>query len=331
MKELRVGIVGCGGIAGFHLNAYRGIKGVKVVSVFDVNEKAARAFAAEVDARVASSVKEMARDDGLDAVSICTPPVAHLDNCRPFLKNRIPILCEKPLEVNAARAARLTTAVKASRTLFMVAFCHRFHPPIVELKKLIKSGVLGKPILFRNIFGGHNPLRGNHRVNPEVSGGGCLIDHCSHSVDLFRFLVGDPTEVQAVAANVLQKLAIEDFGMIHLIRNGKSFGEITASYSLRSCRNRVEWYGTKGAAWVNYGSADCPELEYAIPGQESTAVDCSGHPDRFLGEVGHFVDCIRKRRKPVISVDDGLKAGRIAEAIYASVEKGKRMAVKGMK
>ena len=330
-RELRIGIVGCGKIARAHLNAYHEIEGTTIAGVFDVNGRAARAFAAETGARAASSVEEMARNDGLDAVSICTPPAAHLENCRPFLKERIPILCEKPLEVNAARAARLAAAVKEDRTQFMVAFCHRFHPPIIELKKLIRSGVLGRPILFRNIFGGYLPLRGNHRAKPELSGGGCLIDHCCHSVDLFRFLVGDPTEVQAVAANVMQKLAIEDFGMIQLSRNGRCFGEITASYSLRVCGNWVEWYGTKGTAVVSYGNPGHPDLQYRIAGEDWTTVDCSGHPDRFLGEVGHFTDCVRKGRKPAITVDDGLKASRIGAAVYASAEKGGRVAIPGMR
>jgi len=130
------------------------------------------------------------------------------------------------------------------------------------LKRLIREGVLGRAVLFRNIFGGYLRLRGNHRADPAVSGGGCLIDHCCHSMDLFRFLVGDPTEVQAVAANVSQKVPIEDFGMIHLSRRGRSFGEITASYSLKVCRNWVEWYGTKGTALVSYGNPGEPDLQF---------------------------------------------------------------------
>ena len=327
-SALRVGIVGCGGIARAHLSAYHAAEDVEVVSVFDVAPKAARALAQATGARVARSAGEMARKGRLDAVSICSPPVAQLANCRPFLAAKISVLCEKPLEVNARRAARLADEVKRSRARFMLAFCHRFHPPIIELKKLVRAGTLGRPILFRNIFGGYLRLTGNHRVDPKLSGGGCLIDHCCHAVDLFRFLVGDPTEVQACTANVIQKAPVEDFGMIHLMKGCKAFGEITASYSLKVCRNWVEWYGTKGSAVVNYSRMDLPELAYKVHDSKWTTIDCSSHPHRFAGEIAHFLDCVRRRRKPSITVDDGLKASRIAAAIYASAATRKRVEVK---
>ncbi len=324
--KLRVGIVGCGGIARAHLAGYRNASGVEIVSAYDVVAPAAGAFAAEAGARVAESIEEMVRLDKLDAVSICTPPAVHLVNSLPFLEAKIPVLCEKPLELNARTAAKLATAVRRSRTLFMTAFCHRFHPAIIELKKLIDAGALGKPVLFRNIFGGYIDMKHNHRAKPELSGGGVIVDNGSHSVDLFRFLVGEPTAVQATAGKVVQKLPIEDFGVITLERNGKAFGEILSSYSLKVCGNWVEWYGTQGTALVSYWNDGQPDLVYKAEGQPSwTPVDCSAHPDRFTGEIAHFVECIRTgRKKPAVSVDDGYRAAVVIQAAYASVAKGKR-------
>jgi len=327
-RTLRIGIVGCRDIARAHLAAYREAGEAEVVSVYDISTKAAARAAEAAGAQVAASLDEMARRHDLDAVSVCSPPAAHLDNCRPFLREGVAVLCEKPLEVNARRAARLADEARRSRSVFMVAFCHRFHPPIIELKRLIREGVLGRAVLFRNIFGGYLRLRGNHRADPAVSGGGCLIDHCCHSMDLFRFLVGDPTEVQAVAANVSQKVSIEDFGMIHLSRRGRAFGEITASYSLRVCRNWVEWYGTKGTALVSYGNPGVPDLQFRTDDGDWTPVDCSSHPARFVGEVRHFLDCVRRRRRPAITAADGLKANRIAAAVYASAARRRRVAVR---
>ncbi len=329
-REMRVGIVGCGGIARAHADGYKSAGRAKIVMVYDPAHKAAKRLAAETGATAAGSLAEMIKDDHLDAVSICSPPAAHMDNCAPFLKAGIPVLCEKPIEVNAVRAARLAAVARRSGTIFMTAFCHRFHPSIIELKKLIGNGLLGRPLLFRNIFGGYSKLKGNHRTKPEISGGGCLVDHCAHSVDLFRFLVGEPAYAQAFAGNIMQKLRIEDFGMIHLATRGnKAFGEITASYSLKGCGNYVEWYGTKGLAIISYWNASHPDLTYKLEhDKEWTTVDCSRHPGRFAGEISHFLDCAAKRRQPSITADDGLKAARIAHAIYASVARGRRVAVR---
>ncbi len=328
--KLRVGIVGCGGIARAHLAGYRNAEDVEVVSVFDVAAPAAQALAAESGARVAESIADMIRLDKPDAVSICTPPGVHLANSAPFLAAGIPVLCEKPLELNARTAAKLAAAAQRSRALFMTAFCHRFHPAIVELKKLIDAGTLGKPVLFRNIFGGYIDMKGNHRARPEMSGGGVIVDNGSHSVDLFRFLVGEPTSVQAMAGHVAQKLPIEDFGMIALERNGKVFGEILSSYSLKVCGNWVEWYGTRGTAAVSYWNEGQPDLACKVEGAQGwTAVDCSALPDRFTAEVGHFITCIRTgRRKPAVSASDGYRAAVIIQAAYQSVAKGKRIAVR---
>lgn len=329
-KKLRIGIVGCGGIARAHLGAYRRVGGVEIVSVFDPVKKAVKVFAEETSARVARSLDVMAKQDALDAVSVCSPPFAHLDNCRPFLREGIAILCEKPLEVNTVRATRLAAMARRSKGVFMVAFCHRFHPAILELKRLIDRDVLGKSVFFRNIFGGYLPLKGNHRTDPKLSGGGCLIDHCCHSVDLFRHLVGDPSSVQALAGNILQKFPIEDFGLIHLERRGRAFGEIAASYSLKVCGNWLEWYGTRGTAILSYWNPGTPDLSYRVEGgKEWIVVDCTNHPDRFTGEIMHFLDCVHRGKTPSVTADDGLKANRIVAAIYRSVTAKKRIAVGG--
>ncbi len=328
-NKMRIGIVGCGGIATAHLDGYKNDGSARIVAVYDISKTSAEKMAGGTGARVASSPEEMVERDQLDAVSVCTPPGAHLDNCKPFLRAGIAVLCEKPLEADFRRAAKLALLVRKSKSIFMTAFCHRFHPAVLELKALIQKKVLGEALLFRNIFGGYLDLAGNHRVNSRLSGGGCLIDHCAHSMDLFRFLVGDPTGVQAFASNIMQKLPIEDFGMIQLSMGDRAFGEITASYSLKGCGNFVEWYGSKGMAIVSYWNEGFPDLKYRIEGDAQwITVDCGRHPDRFTGEIQHFLDCVRSGKKPSVTADDGLKVNRIAERTYHSVKRKKKVAIR---
>ena len=334
MKEpLRIGIVGCGGIARAHLQAYQAVGDVDIVSVFDVNSQAAESFAADANARAAASIQAMVQDDNLDAVSVCTPPGVHVENCQPFVRARIPVLCEKPFAADARQAARLVALVRQHRSLFMVAFCHRFHPAIIELKKLIATGDLGKPLLFRNIFSSAVPIKGNHRANPALSGGGCLIDNGSHSIDLFRYLVGEPTSVHAFIGNVAQKLPIEDINVLTVEMKGKALGEITSSYSIAIGANWVEWHGTKGTAVINYwndgyNNTPLPDLAYRVAGDTAwRSVDCSAHPDRFAGEIAHFLNCVRNRKKPLITVDDGMASIRVVQAAYKSAKSGRRVAL----
>jgi len=328
-RILRIGIVGCGKVARAHVLGYQSAKNVDVVSVFDVSPGAARKLVQQAKmpgARVTKSLEEMVTKDRVDAVSICTPPAFHYESAKPFLAAGIPVYCEKPLELDATTARKFAAAVKRSGTLFMMGYNHRFYGPIIEMKKIIKTGILGKPLLFRNIFGGWMKLKGGHRADPKLSGGGCLVDHCSHSLDLFRYLVGEPTHVQAWAGNVMQDTAIEDFGMIHLSMGGKAFGEITASYSLPAAPNWVEWHGTKGSALANYWNVGHPDLAIQLAGGKYKAVDCSKHNEnRYLNAIQHFIKCVRKKTAPCITAEDGLRVSKIVAAIYKSDREGRRI------
>ncbi|MFC1453046.1 Gfo/Idh/MocA family protein [Verrucomicrobiota bacterium] len=326
--RLRVGIVGCGGIAHAHLGGYGGLADVEIAGVFDPDREAAERFAGKAGTSATASVEELIRKHSPDAVSICSPPSAHLENAVPFLEAGIPILCEKPLERNAATATALFREVKKRGTLFMTAYCHRFHPPIVELRSMIRAGTLGDPLLFRVIFTGFLDLATNHRGKLALSGGGCIMDNASHAVDIYRDLVGDPTHVQAFSATVVQDAEVDDFGLIHLSADERVFGEITVSYSLPVGAAAVEWYGSKGTAIIAYFDPAKPDLTYRREDDsEWTPVDCSNRPDRFAGEVSHFVDCVRRKETPLVTAADGLKASQVIAAAYESAAQGRRIAV----
>jgi predicted dehydrogenase len=328
-SKLKIGIVGCGGIANHHVKGYLATGEAEIAMVYDVAKASAERMAGQTGASVAGSLEALA-GAGLDAVSVCTPPGVHLSNCRPLLDAGVAVLCEKPLAASLADAEALAAAATASRAPFMVAYCHRFHGPIVELKRLIDAGTLGEPVLFRNLFGGFLSLAGNHRVTPELSGGGVLVDNGSHSVDLFRHLVGEPTTVQAFAGNAVQDLAVEDIAMLHLAAGGRRFAEIASSYSLKVCGNWVEWYGTKGTAIVSYGNAGQPDLSYRLEGQKDwTPVDCTAHRPRFEAEVRHFLACVRDGSQPAVTAQDGVRAARVIDAAYASARDGRAVRLAG--
>lgn len=321
--ETRIGIVGCGGISRAHVQAYKQA-GARIVLVYDVNQAAAEALAKEVGAQVADSLAAMAGAGAVDAVSICTPPAFHLEHCLPFVRARIPVLCEKPLEVSVPRARRLAAAVKKHRSLFMTAYCHRFHPPVIAAKKLIASGALGRPLFFRNMFAGKFVLKGNHRADPKLSGGGCVADNAAHAVDIFRFLVGDVTAVQAQVANVAQKEKVEDFGLLFLRGKKGCMGEIACCYSTPVATNFVEVLCEKGAVTINYWIPGRPDIVYRREGDSAdTVIDVSQAPDRFTAEVAQFLQCVRTGAKPAVTVADGLASAEVIAAAYASAKSGK--------
>lgn len=326
-RELQVGVVGCGGISRAHVTAYRQA-GAKIALVYDVNRAAAQALAQEVGAQVAGALADMAQPGAVDAVSICTPPAFHLEHCLPFVRARIPVLCEKPLEISVPRAQRLAAEVKKRRGLFLTAYCHRFHPPVVEARKLIASGAIGRPLFFRNQFAGKFVLKGNHRADPKLSGGGCVADNAAHAVDIFRFLVGDVTAVQAQVANLAQKEKVEDFGLLFLQGKKGCVGEIACCYSTPVATNFVEVLGDKGTITINYWVPGRPDITVRCEGDTAdTVIDVSQAPDRFTAEIRHFLDCVAGKAKPAVTVADGLASAQVIAAAYASAKSGKRIRI----
>lgn len=329
-KTLRIGIVGCGGISRAHARAYGEAGGARVTQVYDISDDVAIARAKEYGASPAPSLQAMVESGELDAVSVCTPPVAHTDNCAPFLKAGIPVLCEKPLEVDAARAGRLATLVRRTGTPFMVAFCHRFHPPVIAAKRVLARGTIGRPLLFRCTFAGVYPLGGNHRADPAVSGGGCVADNAAHAVDLYRFLVGEVRAVQAQTAHLVQRVKAEDFGMLFLKGDKGSVGEVLVSYSTYGADNVVQVFGSRGTVTINYWVPGRPDLVVQVAGEkEPRPIELKDSPDRFVGEVRHFLDCVRRHRSPSVTIADGLRNAQIITAAYASADTGRITKVLG--
>ncbi|GIV20222.1 MAG: dehydrogenase [Armatimonadota bacterium] len=315
---LRVGLIGAGGIGRTHLASYERVREAQIVAVTDIHEETARAAAQQVGAEVFRSAQEMLERSELDAVDICTPPVAHLEAALLAIEKGLHVLCEKPLAHHPDAARRMVQAAEARGVKLMTAFCHRFHPPIVALKRLIDAGELGDIVMFRNRFAG--PFKGVEErwfSDKEVAGGGVLMDTSVHSIDLFRFLVGEVARVQAVTRQTNPAIGeVEDTAIVLLSTSDKRMGVVEASWVLAAGFNVVEVYGTEGAAMVHYW--DGFKSRYKTNRMDDWQPLEEVGPDRFVGEIQHFVDACLGRTELQVTGYDGLRAVEIVYEAYAS-------------
>jgi len=317
-RQLRVGLIGAGGIGRTHLSSYERVREAQIVAVTDINEEVARAAAQQVGAEVFRSVEQMLERSELDAVDICTPPVTHLDAALPAIEKGLHVLCEKPLAHHPDAARKMVQAADAKGVKLMTAFCHRFHPPIVALKRLIDAGELGEVVMFRNRFAG--PFKGVEErwfSDKEVAGGGVLMDTSVHSIDLFRFLVGEVARVQAVTRQTNPAIGeVEDTAIALLSTSDNRMGVVEASWVLAAGFNVVEVYGTEGAAMVHYW--DGFKSRYKTNKMDDWLLLDEVGPDRFVGEIQHFVDACLGRTELQVTGYDGLRAVEIVYEAYAS-------------
>ena len=316
---LRIGIVGCGGIGKTHLQAYRA-NGVRPVALAEANPDALAAARAEYGGQPFTDYREMFASTSLDAVSVCTPPAVHRQVAEAALAAGAAVLCEKPLAPTVEECESMAAAAERAGRLLSVGFCHRFQPHIEQLRDMAAGGALGTILMFRNRFAGHLPgVEHTWFSRPEVAGGGVMFDTCVHSVDLFRYFVGEPEQVQAIAAATASELGpaleVEDSAIITLRTARGVLGVIEASWRTPPGEWNVTLYGTAGTATVDYGAN---ELRVQLAAVSAWHVVGVPPGNRFEREIAHFLDCVRGAATPRVTARDGVAATRILAAAYAS-------------
>ncbi|MFN8377427.1 MAG: Gfo/Idh/MocA family oxidoreductase [Anaerolineae bacterium] len=152
------------------------------------------------------------------------PAVQVFDNGGPNNAHAVPtiaaveagkhVFCEKPLARTAEEAWGMLDAVKKADVQHMVAYNYRFVPAIVQARRLIESGALGKIFHFRGVYLQEWIIDPNFpkiwRLDKTVAGSGSLGDLGSHVIDLARFLVGEPTQVMGMTRTFVPERPLPD-------------------------------------------------------------------------------------------------------------------------
>lgn len=258
----------------------------------------------------------------MDAVIICSENNRHKEMVLSAANAGKHILCEKPIATNLADAKEMITACEDNGVILQIAFPVRFSEPIMRLKTLIDRGELGEIVAFRTTNRGQNP--GGWFVDANISGGGAVLDHTVHMVDIMRWFLGkEVVEVNALIDTYFGTGEIDDAGLLTLeFENG-----VIASHDASWSRPHVypiwgdatiEVIGTKQSASASafgeyfrmYRSVDKP-LTHVLYGT-----------DMDLSLIKDFVNCIESGKEPSISGYDGLKALEVALLAYESSRSG---------
>lgn len=211
---MRVGLVGCGFIANVHswaLWAVRkaGLFDVRVTAVCDKDAARAGVLAHPHGAPVLGFDALL---DAVDVVYVCTPTGEHLRLVEAAADRGLPVFCEKPLAPNLEQAVRVAQALE--RVPHQVGLVMRAAPVFEMLRDVIASGRYGRPMVVSMRDDQFFPIQGQYastwRSDSSVAGGGTLIEHSIHDLDLFRMLLGDATDVSCRTASFFGHPGIED-------------------------------------------------------------------------------------------------------------------------
>lgn len=210
MKKVRLGIIGCGGIAnGKHMPALKKIPEVEMVAFCDLIEeravKAAKEYGVE-GAQVFTDYKELLKLD-LDVVHVLTPNRQHSFITVDALESGKHVMCEKPMAINSAEAKKMLEAAKRTGKKLTIGYQNRFRPECLYLKKCVEAGDLGEIYYARAqaIRRRAVPTWGVF-LDEENQGGGPLIDIGTHALDLTLWEM-DNYEPAMVVGSTFRKLA----------------------------------------------------------------------------------------------------------------------------
>lgn len=321
----RVGVIGIGTIGRTHIRTWKAV-GVAPVAYADANAEALAVTVAEHGGEGFADGLDLIRSGKVDLISVCTPPVFHRDLVIAALEAGVAVLCEKPMARTLDDAEAMQAAAERTGTLFTVGFCHRFQPHLEVLKAMIHDGELGTIMSYRNRFAGHKAdAEQTWFANPAIAGGGVLADTSVHSIDMFRYLVGEPVAVHAFTSTreteLGPKLEVDDTAALLLQTADGAIGVIESSWRTPGAEWSVAVYGTGGTAYVDY-----QDLTLTVVGLDrQSRVIAVPEGDRFQREFAHLLACWRGEATPRVTSADGLAANRILDAAYRSSERAIRL------
>lgn len=194
------GILGLGKIAHRFAQDLRLLPHTSLAAVGSRSADRARTFAGEYGAaHAAGSYAELFDGPPLDAVYIATPHVSHCELALMCLERGVPVLCEKPLGLNAAEVKEMIATSRRQKTFLMEALWTRFLPTTHKVLELIRSGAIGALTGIKADFGFRAGPDSARRLTDPALGGGALLDIGIYPVFLSCLLMGEPSEVTAMA------------------------------------------------------------------------------------------------------------------------------------
>ncbi len=220
MERLRVGILGCGAVAGFHAGRLAALDEVRIAGLADPNPESIERLRQRVSldgVPAFASPAELYQDVELEGVVVATPHTLHHAMIMGALERGLHVLCEKPLACTPEEARDIARAAAASGLTVTIGYQRHFDPGYVYLHDVIDRGDLGELRAVSITCGQHwnEWTRNGWRQVPELSGGGMLMDTGSHMVDVLCWLVGRPfVEVRALVENRGRPVDIDTTAMI---------------------------------------------------------------------------------------------------------------------
>jgi glucose-fructose oxidoreductase len=309
------------------LPAFAGARHSRLVALVSDDPQKRTVLKRRYDVEVAidyDQYEDLLRGGAVDAVYLAVPNTLHAKYTLAAAKAGVHVLCEKPLATSSREAETMIRACDEHGVRLMVGYRLHFDPANLEAVRLARSGRLGDPRLFASTFS-YQVKAPNIRVDREA-GGGPVWDIGVYCINAARYLFGDePIEATALIAGGEgdRRFAEVEEGLSAVLRFP---GDRLAHFAVSFGSAAAGWYevvGEKGSLCLD------PAYEYVGERILYTTIGERERRrtfpklDQIAPEIEYFSECIRGRRVPEPSGEEGLADVRIVEALFRSAETGR--------
>ena len=293
--------------------------------IWDENPERGAKYAAEFNCPFEPDLDKVVADPDVDAFVVCAENTRHLPLLRKVLPVGKPTMCEKPMATIAADADEIVSLAKRHKTPLTFGYFQPFNGANRAVKRLLAAGDLGQVthLIFRNA---HHAAYGRWFDNPdlawftqpELSGGGALLDMGTHAVHLLRHLGGPVTEVWCMTGNFSGAYpTVDDYGVIMMKFASGAIGRAEAGWVFTGGHSGLEVIGSKQSIWNADG------LKMGGPGIPAAPVASDEtRPDRIPRLIA-----VVKGELPVAELEEDVAAAydavKIMAAAYESSKTGR--------
>lgn len=315
---LRVGVVGVGNMGFHHARIYSELAKegkVELVGVADANFERAKEVASKFNTKAFSDYRGLI--GRVDAISIAVPTSLHRQVALDFIENGVSVLVEKPIAESIESAQEIIRAARKNNVTLMVGHVERFNPAVLKLKEVLDENLIGQIVTLTAKRVGPLP--------PQIKDVGVIIDLAVHDIDIMSFLIErNVRKVYAKAGSAKNPLQLEDYAVIMLDFENAT-GIVETNWLTPHKVRTLTVVGTEGIAELDYISQ-----KLVLYNHEWIREAKVQFKEPLRNELEHFVECVKKKERPLVSGEEGLHALMVAIKALESANRNEPVELTGI-
>lgn len=307
-RPVRVGVVGVGYVGQHHARIYSELPGVELIGLVDIDEARLQELGARHGIKLCRDYRELLGE--VDAVSVAVPTLLHYPIAKEFLECGVDVLVEKPIARSLAQADELVEIARADDRIFQVGHIERFNGAVKALEDIVRSP---------GFIECHRLGPFAHR-NTDVD---VVLDLMIHDIDIILTLIKSPViAVTAVGVPVISDQV--DIANARLQFESGCVANLTASRVSVERVRRIRIFQRDTFISLDYSQQEIA-IYHRLPAEAGSAAGVDPRivkEDIFIDkaeplrvELESFIECVRSRKRPLVSGEEGRDALRVASQI----------------